>query len=147
MTRSIGVAIYLREFCTVQLRVKPRGMVSKFVGWEFTMNRTLVIGSLIAALAITSVTSAATTCSIHPAKDATDAQLAKLAKISQADAEKKALARVKPPAKVVGSELQVEESCLVWTLIVAQTGRSGVQTLNLDAGTGKVLSAKHESGK
>lgn len=111
------------------------------------MNRTLIIGSLIAALAITSVSSAATRCSIHPAKDATDPQLAKLAKISQADAEKRALARVKSPAKVVGSELQVEDGCLVWALIVKDTGKSGIQTLNVDAGNGKVLLIKHESGK
>src|ERR1700704_4139326 len=76
------------------------------VGLEFTMKRVLITGSLIAALAFMSVSSASTRCSIHPAKDATDAQLPKLAKISQADAEKRALARVKSPAKVVGSELQ-----------------------------------------
>ena len=111
------------------------------------MNRTLIIGSLIAAQAIASASTAATTCSIHPAKDATDAQLAKLAKISQADAEKRGLARVKVPAKVVGSALQVEEGCLVWALIVTETGKSGIQTLNIDAGTGKVLLSKHESVK
>ena len=111
------------------------------------MNRALIIGSLIAALAIASVGSAATSCSIHPAKDATDAQFAKLAKISQAGAEKRALARVKSPAKVVGSELQVADGCLVWTLIVKETGKSAIQQLNVDAGTGKVLLIKHESGK
>lgn len=111
------------------------------------MNRTLIVGALIAALAVASVGSAATTCSIHPAKDATDAQLAKLAKISQADAEKRALARVKSPAKVVGSALQVEEGCLVWALIVKGTGHSAIQTLNVDAGTGKVLLVKQDSAK
>jgi uncharacterized membrane protein YkoI len=111
------------------------------------VNRTLIIGSLIAALAVTSVSSAATTCSIRPAKDATDAQLAKLAKITQADAEKRALARVKSPAKVIGSELQVEDGCLVWALIVKGTGQSAIQTLNVDAGTGKVLLVKHDSAK
>ncbi len=111
------------------------------------MKAKAIIGALTAALAVASVASAATTCSIHPPKDATDAQLAKIAKISQADAEKRGLARVKVPAKVVGSALQVEEGCLVWALIVTETGKSGIQTLNIDAGTGKVLSSKHESGK
>jgi hypothetical protein len=111
------------------------------------MNRTLIVGSLIAALAFTSVSSASTKCSIHPAKDATDAQLPKLAKISQADAEKRALAHVKPPAKVVGSELQVIDGCLMWTLIVTGTSKSAIQTLNVDAGTGKVLSIKPQPGK
>ncbi len=111
------------------------------------MKRTLIIGSLISALAIASANSAVTTCSIHPTKDATETQLARLAKVSQADAEKRALARVKSPAKVVGSELQVEDGCLVWTLIVKVAGKSGMQSLTVDAGTGKVLLAKYESGK
>ena len=111
------------------------------------MNKALIIGSLCAFLAASTAYSAATNCSIHPAKDATDAQLAGLAKVSQANAEKRALARVQSPAKVVGSELQVEEGCLVWVLIVKESGKSGIQTLRLDAGTGKVIVAKHESGK
>ena len=54
------------------------------------MNKNLVVGSLIAALAITSVTTAATKCSNDPEKGATDAQLAGLAKMPPADAEKRA---------------------------------------------------------
>ncbi len=111
------------------------------------MTRKLIIGSLMTALAFASAGSAATQCSIHPSKDATDAQLPKLSKISQADAEKKALARVKSPAKVVGSELQVTGGCLVWTVIVTGASKSAIQTVNLDAGTGKVLSIKHGPGK
>ena len=111
------------------------------------MNRILVIGSFVVGLAFASVSSATTKCSIHPPKDTTDAQLPKLARISQTDAEKKALARVKPPAKVVGSELQVVDGCLVWTLIVTGASKSAIQTLNLDAGTGKLLSTKHGTGK
>ena len=111
------------------------------------MNRTLIIGALIVAMAAAPAAFAAETCSIHPGKDVTDAQFASLAKISQADAEKRGLARVKVPAKVLGSELQVEEGCLVWTLIVKENGKSGLRSLKLDAGTGKVLSSKHESGK
>jgi uncharacterized membrane protein YkoI len=111
------------------------------------MNRTLTIGSLMTALAITTVNAATPTCSIHPAKDATDAQLASLAKVTQAEAEKKALAHLKSPAKVVGAELQVEGGCLFWTLIVKEGGKAGIETLKVDAGTGKLLMAKHESGK
>ena len=109
------------------------------------MNRIATISSLIAALAITTVASGATNCSIHPAKDATDAQLAGLAKVSQADAEKKGLARAKSPSKVIGSALQVEDGCLVWVLIMKGAGTT--QQMRVDAGTGKVLSTKHESGK
>lgn len=109
------------------------------------MNRTLVIGSLVAALAVTTGTSAATHCSIHPEKGATDAQLAGLAKVSKADAEKSALARVKLPATVAGAELEAEHGCLVWSFDLKLTGKSGVQEVQVDAGTGKVLSAKHET--
>jgi len=111
------------------------------------MTRTSTIGTVIAALAITCVSSAATTCSIHPEKNTTDTQFAKLAKVSQTDAEKRALARVKAPAKVLGSELQVIDGCLVWTLVVKESGKSAIRTLNVDAGTGKVLSDKHATGK
>ena len=51
------------------------------------MNKTLIIGSLIAALAIASVTSAATKCSIDPETVATDAQLTGVAKVLPAHAE------------------------------------------------------------
>ena len=111
------------------------------------MKKTLTIGSLITALTLTTVNAATPICSIHPAKDATDAQLAGLAKVTQAQAEKRALARAKSPAKVVGAELQVEDGCLFWTLIVKEAGKAGVETLKVDAGTGKVLMAEHESGK
>jgi uncharacterized membrane protein YkoI len=111
------------------------------------MNKMLTINPLIAALAVSSASFAAATCSIHPAKDATDAQLAAMAKVSQADAEKKGLARVKVPAKVLGSALQVEDGCLFWMLIVKENGKSGVQEVKVDAGTGNVLASKHESGK
>jgi uncharacterized membrane protein YkoI len=111
------------------------------------MNRTLTTGSLVALLALTSANAATPSCSIHPAKDATDAQLAGMAKITQAQAEKRALARVKSPAKVVGAELQVEDGCLFWTLIVKESGKSEIEALKVDAGTGKVLAVKHESGK
>jgi len=111
------------------------------------MNIKLTIGSLITALALTTVNAATPNCSIHPAKDATDAQLAGLAKVTQAQAERKALTHVKSPAKVVGAELQVEDGCLFWTLIVKGAGKAGMEEFKVDAGTGKVLLAKHESGK
>jgi len=105
------------------------------------------IGLLIALLAVTTARAADTVCSIHPPKDTTDKQYAGLAKISQADAEKKALARSKSPAKVLGSALQVEDNCLLWVIIVKESTKSGMKSLRLDAGTGRVLETKHESGK
>ena len=109
--------------------------------------KTLIIGWFIAALALTTATAAATSCSIHPDKNATDAQLLGLAKVSQADAERSALARVKSPATVVGAELQSEHGCLVWSLVLKVTGSSGIRQMQVDAGTGKVLAAKHGSAQ
>jgi uncharacterized membrane protein YkoI len=111
------------------------------------MNRTSIVGALIASIAISPLSVAATTCSIHPAKDATDTQLVKMAKVSQSDAEKTALARAKGPARVLGSELQVKDDCLVWTLIVKENGKSAVKSFNVDAGTGKLMPPAHQTGK
>jgi hypothetical protein len=111
------------------------------------MRKAITVCSLLAALAVATATTAATECSIHPAKDATDAQLAALAKVSQADAEKKGLAHAKQPAKIVGSALQVEGGCLLWMLIVKHAGSSGTQSLRVDAGTGKMLSAQKAAVK
>ena len=109
------------------------------------MNRTLIIGSLITALAAAAASSAGTECSIHPQKGATNAQLTGLAKVSRADAEKTALAGVKSPATVAEAELESEHGCLVWSLDLKVTGKTGVQEVQVDAGTGKMLSQKHES--
>jgi uncharacterized membrane protein YkoI len=111
------------------------------------MKRTWTVSLLVTALAFTVVDAATPACSIHPPKDATDAQLPKLAKVTQAQAEKKALAHVKSPAKVVGAELQVESGCLLWTLIVKGASKTAVETVKVDAGTGKVLAAKREPTK
>lgn len=95
----------------------------------------------------TSVASGTTTppCSVHPPKDASEAQLAALAKVPQADAKKAALTAIKDPATVKSTELEAEHGCLVWSFDLKVTDRSGVQEVQVDAGTGKVLSVKHES--
>lgn len=107
----------------------------------------IVLG-LVAALAAATVSVAgAAPCSIHPPKGASDAQLAGLAAVTQADAGKKALARVKPGATVAGAELEAEHGCLIWSFDLKATGKSGVDEVQVDAGNGKILSVKHESAQ
>jgi hypothetical protein len=87
-------------------------------------------------------------CSIKPAKDAKPAALQKLAKVTQAEAEKTALARIKAASmKVKSGDLEVERGCLVYSFDIAVAGRRGVEEILVDAGTGKVLSRKHETAK
>jgi len=105
---------------------------------------------VLAAIAV--VTSAlpaaaAEHCSIHPPKGMSDSQLASLAKVSHADAEKIAIAKLheKNVVTVASAELEAEHGCLIWSFDLRVAGKSGVQEIQVDAGDGKVLSAKHES--
>ena len=88
-------------------------------------------------------------CSIHPKKDTPQSELAGMAKVTQADAQKTALAILKDPTKatIKQAELESEHGCLVFSFDVAIEGKTGVQEIQVDAGTGKVLSSKHESAK
>jgi hypothetical protein len=85
-------------------------------------------------------------CSIHPAKDTPVTALPGLAKISKAAAQKTALARLKSPsAEIVSAELEVEHDCLVYSFDIRRPGKSGVEEIMVDAGTGKIVSQKHET--
>ena len=72
-----------------------------------------------------------------------------MAKVHQDDAQKAALASLKDSTKatVKEAELEVEHGCLVYSFDVAIEGKSGIRELQVDAGSGKVLSSKHESAK
>ena len=110
------------------------------------MRWTLGFGLILFVLAAPAA-GAATTCSIHPKNGATDEELAAMAKVSMADARKAALAGLKGASKatVEDSELEVENGCLVFSFDIAIKGKSGVQEIQVDAGTGKVISTKYES--
>lgn len=92
---------------------------------------------------------AAERCSIHPPKGLPDNQLTSLAKVSQAEAEKVAVARLheKAVVSVASAELEAEHGCLIWSFDLRVAGKSGVKEVQVDAGDGKVLSVKHESGR
>ena len=110
------------------------------------MRWTAGFGLILVVLAATAA-GAATPCSIHPKNGATDEELAAMAKVSMADARKAALRSLKDASKAIveDAELEVEDGCLVYSFDIAIKGKSGVQEIQVDAGTGKVLSSKHES--
>jgi hypothetical protein len=92
------------------------------------------------------VSAAGLTCSIHPAESTPVSALPGLAKISKAEAQKRALARVKSPsAEILSAELEIEQRCLVYSFDIRLPGKPGVEEVMVDAGTGKIVSHKHET--
>src|SRR5262245_26557310 len=71
--------------------------------------------------------------------------LSKEAKISEAQARKIALARV--PGTVRSEELEREHGRVVYSYDIERPGKPGVEEVQVDAKTGKIVSVKHESDK
>ena len=95
-----------------------------------------------------SVFAAGLKCSIRPSKDTPISVLPGLATVSQADAQKTALVGIKAPSTAVAEgELEVEQGCLVYSFDIRIPGKSGVEEVMVDAGTGKIISHKHETQK
>ena len=70
--------------------------------------------------------------------------LAKAAKINEATAAVAAQKRV-PAGTIQAVELERENKRLIYSYELKIAGRSGVEEMNVDAITGKVLSAEHGS--
>jgi len=68
----------------------------------------------------------------------------KLAKISPETATATALAKV-PGGKVRSGEIEKEDGKTIYTFIVKVSGKQGVEEVNVDAMTGKVVAVEHES--
>ncbi len=79
----------------------------------------------------------------HPVKEARPG-LARLAKVSADTATAIAL-RAVPGSAVQSAELEEEEGRLVYSFDLVVAGRSGVEEVLVDAGSGRVISRKHES--
>lgn len=87
-------------------------------------------------------------CSIHPAKGTADSALPSMAKIKQADAKNTALAGYKGRSPTVSEgELEVESNCLIYSFDIRLVGKTGVEEVMVDAGTGSIISRKHETPK
>lgn len=74
------------------------------------------------------------------------AALVKQATVSEADAAKAAAARVKH-GRIEAVELENEGGKLIYSYELKVAGRSGVEEVNVDAKTGKVVSTEHENAK
>ncbi len=107
------------------------------------VNRLAILSLLLVPF---SVSAAELPCSIRPAKDTAELALPGLAKVSQAAAQKAALSSIKAQStEVVDGELEIEQGCLVYSFDIRISDKSGIEEIMVDAGTGKILSHKHES--
>jgi uncharacterized membrane protein YkoI len=104
------------------------------------LKRRLMMAFAVAALLTAGSLVAATVRSDVPA------DLAKQAKITLEAARATALAKV-PHGEVRSEELEKEHGKLIYSFDVAVPGKSGIQEVNVDAITGKVIGVHHESAK
>ena len=63
---------------------------------------------------------------------------------ARVQAKQGALGKV-PNGMVKSAELEREHGKLIWSFDVAQSGKSGVTEVQVDAVTGRVVSIRHES--
>ncbi len=87
-------------------------------------------------------------CGIHPPKGTPDSALQGLAKVTLADAQKVALrgfADFAAAASISAGELESEGGCLIYSFDIRVEGAKGIEEVAVDAGTGKILSRRHES--
>ena len=102
----------------------------------------------VALFAAVSANAAGLPCSIHPKKGLADSELPALTKVTQAAAEVTALQSVRiPSATVASGELEAEGGCLIYSFDIKVPGQKSIIEVAVDAGTGKVLSTKHEGPK
>lgn len=76
-------------------------------------------------------------------KDIPDS-LAKKAKVTEATASVTAQKRV-PAGKIEGVELENEGGKLIYSYDIKTAGKSGIDEVNIDAMTGKIIQVEHES--
>lgn len=76
--------------------------------------------------------------------EAGEVELVKQAKIPRAEAEQIALAKVSQ-GTVKSAEIENEKGHLVWSFDIARPGTRDITEIQVDAKTGKIVSAKTES--
>lgn len=82
----------------------------------------------------------------HTRKAETQEQMQKEAKITEDQAKDVALKRY-PNATISSTELERERGRLIYSMELKVPGRTGVQEVNVNAITGKLVNVEHESGK
>lgn len=101
-----------------------------------------VMGAWLACSTITVSPAAAQQTPTYP-RDLPPA-LARQAKISESSASKIARARV-PNGRIQGVELERERGALIYSYELKVPHKSGIEEVNVDAKTGRVVSVQHES--
>jgi uncharacterized membrane protein YkoI len=107
-----------------------------------TLHRTMALTLALSALGI--MPAAAQQATRRTAKHETAAQLKAQARITEDAARATALARV-PGGKVESGELEREHGKLLYSFDIKVAGKPGVDEVQVDAITGKLLSNKHET--
>jgi uncharacterized membrane protein YkoI len=96
-----------------------------------------------AAVAAITIAGSAAHAQASYKKDLPDS-LTKLAKVTEDAAAATAQARV-PKGKIQGVELERENGKLMYSYDIKTTGKSGIDEVNVDAMTGKIIAFAHES--
>jgi hypothetical protein len=78
----------------------------------------------------------------HPRHE-TQAQLRRQARVSEAQARRTALGQVRH-GHIRSAELEREGGRLIYSFDIAVPGRSGIEEVNVDAVTGRVVAHEHE---
>jgi uncharacterized membrane protein YkoI len=102
---------------------------------------------LALALAVPFAVSAAgddLNCSIKAKKLTSKKDMMAMAKVSDADARKAAMSSVGAGSTISKGGLEVEDGCLIYDFDVKVAGKTGIEEVTIDAGTGKVLKSAHE---
>lgn len=82
----------------------------------------------------------------HHKRAETQAELQKEAKMTMADARAMALKEV-PGAKIQAGEIEREGGKLIYSFDMKVAGKSGIDEVNIDAMTGKLVAHQHETPK
>ena len=99
----------------------------------------------LVALALSATVAGAQTPK-HHRKVETEAELQKEAKMTMADARAVALKEV-PGATIQAGEIEREGGKLIYSFDMKTAGKSGIDEVNIDAMTGKLVSRQHETPK
>jgi uncharacterized membrane protein YkoI len=112
--------------------------------------RTTRFATLVAfAIATSAVAAGAQQATQHPshhAKVETQAQLEHEARITMAQARALATSTV-PGAKIQAGEIEREGGKLIYSFDMKTQGKTGIDEVNIDAMTGKVIGNQHETPK
>jgi uncharacterized membrane protein YkoI len=102
---------------------------------ENVMKKLLAVALLVAMVPVANAATTTTTTKKHHHSTA---------KVSEETARAAALAQI-PNGKVESHELEKEHGKLVYSFDIKAPGKSGVEEVNVDAMTGKVLNSHHET--